>query len=119
MENYAMTNFEEMVADEMFPETNNAYDSENFPTKNRGRTAARRKKTYFKGKKRFTRFADEWGLGPMINNKPVMQGIMRKTNIKNPFKDGDWYAHLGGKRANARRRDMINATMVDYMECSD
>lgn len=119
MENYAMTNFEEMVADEMFPETNETngiFDSENFPTKDRKHASARRKKDYLVGKRRFTRFSDEWGLSWIVNNQPALQGIMRKTNIKNPFKDDYCNIQLKAKRVNVRRRDMANAAMVDYME---
>lgn len=41
MENYEMYDLEleETVADEVFPETNNPYDSENFPTKDRKQAA--------------------------------------------------------------------------------
>lgn len=90
MENYEMfdTEFEEMVADEMFPETNNAYDSENFPTKDRSRSAARRKKDHAKGKKRVeTLYAKtkDWTKYPK-RNEAVLRGVLRDTTsvIKQP-----------------------------------
>lgn len=113
MENYAMTNFEEMVADEMFPETNSAYDSENFPTKDRKHASARRKKDYLVGKRRFMRFSDEWGLSWIVNNQPVLQGIMRKTNVRNPFKDDD--NRLNAKRANVRRQETSNDKLREFV----
>lgn len=108
-----MENFETIETfDEIDTDIN--YDSENFPTKDRGRSAARRKKTYFKGKKRFARFANDWGLGFIVGNRRALQGFMRKTNAKNPFKDVD--NRLNAKRANVRRQDMASTTLADYME---
>lgn len=81
MENYEMTNFEEMVADEMFPETNNAYDSEIFPIKDRSRSATRRKRDYAKGKKRVeTLYAKtkNWTKYPK-RNESVLRGVLRDT----------------------------------------
>lgn len=116
MENFEMTSFEEQVADEMFPEVSNesAYDSEIFLVKDRKHASARRKKTYFKGKKRFTRFANDWGLDFIVGNQSALQGFMRKTNVKNPFKDVD--NRLNAKRANVRRQDEASAMLADYME---
>lgn len=88
METYEMTSFEEMVADEMFPETNNAYDSENFPTKDRSRSAVRRKRDHSKGKKRVeTLYAKtkNWTKYPK-RNEAVLRGVLRDTTsvIKQP-----------------------------------
>lgn len=113
MENYAMTNFEEMVADEMFPETSNTYDSENFPIKDRKHASSRRKRNYLVGKRRFTRFSNEWGLSWIINNQPVLRGIMRKTNVRNPFKEDD--TRLNSRRANVRRQETSNDKLREFV----
>lgn len=112
METYAMTSFEEMVADEMFPESNNTYDSENFPTKNRSRSAARRKKTYFKGKKRFDRLSNAKGF-TAYKKEPVMQGMLRKTNAFVVINDNET-THFGTDRNTVRRRLSVNDKIMEY-----
>ncbi len=84
MENCEMFDIEleEMVADEMFPEVNNPYDSENFPTKDRSRSATRRKKDHAKGKKRVeTLYAKtkNWTVYPK-RNEAVLRGVLRNTS---------------------------------------
>lgn len=112
MENYAMTNFEEMVADEMFPETNNAYDSENFPTKDRSRSSARRKKTYYKGKKRFERLSNTKGF-TTYKKEPVMQGMLRKTNAFVVVNENDT-THFRTDRNTVRRQLIANDKMMEF-----
>lgn len=112
MENFEMTSFEEMVADEMFPETNNAYDSENFPTKDRSRSSARRKKTYFKGKKRFDRLSNTKGF-TAYKKEPVMQGMLRKTNAFVVVNENET-THFGTDRNTIRRRLSANDKMAEF-----
>lgn len=117
MENFEMTSFEEQVADEMFPEVSNDsdYDSEIFLVKDRKHASTRRKKTYYKGKKRFTRFANDWGLDFIVGNQSALQGFMRKTNVKNPFKDGCCDTRLKTKRVNVRRQEIASSKMSEYV----
>lgn len=112
MENFEMTSFEEMVADEMFPETNNAYDSENFPTKDRGRPAARRKKTYFKGKKRFDMIHQK-GFTPLPEQESVLRGMTRKISvIRNDIVGRGSYFETS--RANIRRQETSNDKLAEF-----
>lgn len=112
MENYAMTNFEEMVADEMFPETNNAYDSENFPTKDRSRSSARRKKTYFKGKKRFNMIHLK-GFTPLPEQESVLRGMTRKTSIIRSDIVGRG-SYFETSRSNIRRQETSDAKLTEF-----
>lgn len=113
METYVMTSFEEMVADEMFPENNNnTYDSENFPTKDRSRSAARRKKSYFKGKKRFDRLSNTKGF-TAYKKEPVMQGILRKTNAFVVVNENE-ITHFGTDRNTIRRQLSAKDKMIEF-----
>lgn len=113
MENYAMTNFEEMVADEMFPETNDIYESENFPTKDRSKSATRRKKTYFKGKKRFDRLCD-FALEPLFRNPRLIGGMLRKTNIIRPTLERNSGVYRFNDRCTVRRLDAANNKLTEF-----
>lgn len=110
MENFEMTNFEEMVADEMFPETDNTYDSENFPIKDRSRSATRRKRDCAKGKKRVeTLYAKtkNWTKYPK-RNESVLRGVLRSTTsvINQPKKNFN--------RSAIRRQLSVRDKIVDY-----
>lgn len=112
MKNYEMYDLEleEMVADEVFPETNNPYDSENFPTKDRKQAANRRKKGYLKGKKRVDSLyarTKKWSKYPK-RNESVLRGIMQKTNVVEVEHD------KGINRAAIRRDASVNDKMVEY-----
>lgn len=117
MENYAMTNFEEMVADEMFPETNSAYDSENFPVKDRVRASSRRKKTYFKGKKRVdTLYAKtkNWTKYPK-RNEAVVRGVLRDTtSVVKAYTENGGTRQKGFNRSAIRRQLNAKDKMTDY-----
>lgn len=115
MENFEMTNFEEMVADEIFPEPEitSAYDSENFPVKDRSRSSARRKKAHFKGKKRFDRLSNTKGFSP-YKIEPVMQGMLRKTNAFVVINENET-THFGTDRNTIRRRLSANDKIMEYV----
>lgn len=112
MENYAMTNFEEMVADEMFPETNSTFDSENFPVKDRKHASSRRKKTYFKGKKRFDMIHLK-GFIPLPEQESVLRGMTRKTSIiRNAIVGRGSYFETS--RSNIRRQETSDAKLMEF-----
>lgn len=110
MENFKMTSFEEMVADEMFPEVSNesAYDSENFLVKDRKHTSARRKKTYFKGKKRFDRLCD-FAWEPLF-----VGGKLRKTNIVRPTLHRNSEIYHFNDRSTIRRLNAASDKMTEF-----
>lgn len=110
MENFEMTSFEEMVADEMFPETGTVYDFMNFPTKDRSRSAARRKRDYAKGKKRVeTLYAKtkNWTKYPK-RNESVLRGVLRSTTsvINQPKENFN--------RSAIRRQLSANDKIMEY-----
>ena len=87
------------------------FDSENFPVKNRSH-AARRKKTYAKGKHRFETLRS-FGFDPIPEWKPVICGILRNTNLVVPVHDP-----IGTPRAtsisNVRRLASANDKLSGY-----
>lgn len=107
MESYVMTKFEEMIADEMFPESNSAYDSENFPTKDRSKTAARRKRDHAKGKKRAeTLYAKtkNWTKYPKRNGA-ILRGILRDTtSVIDVYTENGETRQKGFNRSAIRRQ---------------
>lgn len=109
MENFKMTAFEELVADEMFPESNSICEFEDFPVKDRKRTSARRRTAYFKSKRRCNRLYDFWN-DPSL----VIQGAMRKTNIFRPtlFRNSEIY-HFKN-RSTVRKLDSANETLAEF-----
>ena len=58
-------------------------DSESFHVKDRSK-AARRKKAYFKGKKRFDRAYNK-GFTPFPKAESIIRGMFRKTNVVKVF----------------------------------
>lgn len=112
METYEMTSFEEIVADEMFPDTSTVYDSENFPVKDRDRASSRRKKTYFKGKQRFDRLSNSKGFS-LYKREPVMRGMLRKTNAFVVVNENET-THFGTDRNTVRRRATADDKMTEY-----
>lgn len=112
MENFKMTSFEELVADEMFPENDTVYNSENFPTKDRKHASDRRKKSYFKGKKRFDRLSNTKGFS-VHKKEPVMRGMLRKTNAFEIVNEND-ITHFGTDRNTLRRQQSVNEKLLEY-----
>lgn len=115
MKNFEMTRFEEIVADEMFPEImdDSIFDSENFPVKDRKQASARRKKTYFKGKKRFDRLCD-FGFEPLIRNTKVIHGMLRETNVIRATLDRNSEVYRFKNRSTIRRLNVANDKLAEY-----
>lgn len=117
METYEMTSFEEIVADEMFPDTSTIYDSENFPVKDRNRASSRRKKTYFKGKKRAeTLYAKtkNWTKYPK-RNEAVLRGVLRDTtSVIKVYTENGGTRQKGFNRSAARRQLTANDKMAEF-----
>lgn len=99
MENY-MTIDEavDLYGESVFGETSDIFeDFEGFPTKDRS-NAARRKKAYFKGKKRFNRVFQN-GFTPSPEKEKVIKGMLRKTNVVTANYDSDPYFKIDVKAA--------------------
>lgn len=107
-----MENFETI---ETFDEINNdaIYDSENFPVKDRKHASSRRKKTYFRGKKRFDRLCN-FGLEPLFRNHQVIRGMLRKTNIVCPTLERNSDIYHFNNRGTVRRLDTVNDKLAEF-----
>lgn len=106
-----MDNFETI---ETFDEINDTiYDSENFPIKNRGRSAARRKKTYFKGRNRFSRVLQK-GFNPYRCKYSILEGMMRKTNVIVWETPNDGHRHLSFNKSNECRLASANDKIIEF-----
>lgn len=116
MENYEMTRFEENMTDEVFSETveNFMFDSENFPVKDRKQASARRKKTYFKGKKRFDRLCD-FGYEPLIGKTKVIRGMLKETNVIRPTFERNSEVYRFKNRSTVRRLNVANSKLAEYV----
>lgn len=87
------------------------YDSENFPVKDRKQASARRKKTYFKGKKRFNMIRLK-GFTPLPEAESVLRGMTRKTSIiRSDIQRGSYFET---SRSNIRRRLITNDKLAEY-----
>lgn len=108
-----MENYETIDNVEIFDEVDNAVtDSENFPAKDRGRTAARRKKDYFKGKRRYERICD---VGWEPDNPRILRGKLKKTHVIRPtiWRNSDTY-RFDTKRSTIRRSNEVDNKLMDY-----
>lgn len=96
--------FGEIIDDSIF-------DSENFPVKDRKQASARRKKTYFKGKKRFDMIRLK-GFTPLPEAESVLRGMTRKTSIiRSDIQRGSYFET---SRSNIRRRLIANDKLAEY-----
>ena len=76
MENIkAFENFDDVIDE--------TYIDDDFPVKNHN-SAARRKKAYFKGKRRYN-LALQKGFVPDAKDRSILRGMMRKTCVINPY----------------------------------
>ena len=87
--------------------------TESFPVKDRYSKSARRKKTYFKGKKRYDRIYQK-GFTPFPEKENRIKGMLRSTNVitanynPDPFHETD---------ISAVRRDLDASELIkDYYE---
>lgn len=110
MENY-MTIDEAIVryGESVFGEVSNTFeDFDEFPTKNQ-RTAARRKKAFFKSKHRFN-ILHSRGLDPLPEWKPMIRGFLRKTNVLVHHYSTPYATSM----SNIRRLDSANDKLSGY-----
>ena len=106
-------NVEAIEAFENYDIDETAFDSVNFPIKDRSK-AARRKKTYFKGKNRYKWICDTRGYDLEGGNVHVIKGMLKKTNIITPQFDPDPLLSINLKNI---RRGMDEKEMIqDYYE---
>lgn len=98
--------FDEIIDDSIF-------DSENFPVKDRKQASARRKKTYFKGKKRFDRLCD-FGFEPLIGDTKVIRGMLKETNVIRPTFERNSEVYRFKNRSTVRRLNVSNDKMAEY-----
>lgn len=106
MENFeTIETFDEIIDDSI-------YDSENFPVKDRKQASARRKKTYFKGKKRFDMIRLK-GFTPLPEQESVLRGMTRKTSIiRSDIQRGSYFE---GTRSNIRRQETSNDKLLEFV----
>lgn len=89
---------------------------ESFPVKDRTSKSSRRKKTYFKGKKRYKRICDTRGYELEGDNAPIIKGMLKKTNIIVPHYEHDPFLSLKLKLKDICN-DMDEKEMIeDYYE---
>ena len=89
---------------------------ESFPVKDRTSKSSRRKKTYFKGKKRYKRICDIRGYELEGDNVPIIKGMLKKTNIITPHYEHDPFLSL-----KLKLKDICNVMdkkemIADYCE---
>ena len=99
----------------VFGETDTTEEPESFPTKNRTKASVRRKKTYFKGKKRYDRVCRK-GFVPYRNKESVIRGMFRKTNVVRVYCSSDNTRQKGFNRSNIRRLSSAFDRMSEYYE---
>ena len=88
---------------------------ERFPVKDRTSKSSRRKKTYFKGKKRYDR-AYQKGFTPYRNKESIIHGMMRKTNVVRVYCSSDSTRQKGFNHSNTRRDLNSSELIKDYYE---
>lgn len=88
---------------------------ENFPIKDRISKSSRRKKTYFKGKKRYDRIYQK-GFTPYRNKESIIRGMMRKTNVVRMYSPNDSTRQKGFNHSNTRRDLNASELIKDYYE---
>ena len=86
-------------------------DSESFHVKDRSK-AARRKKAYFKGKKRFDR-AYNTGFTPFPKAESIIRGMFRKTNVVKVFYEKD-YTKFGASHGTVKRLETVKDKFAEY-----
>ena len=87
--------------------------TESFPVKDRYSKSARRKKTYFKGKKRYDRVYQK-GFTPFPNKESVIRGMMRKTNVIRVYCSSDNTRQKGFNHSIIRSLNSVDNKMLDY-----
>lgn len=87
-------------------------DEIDFPVKDHS-SAARRKKTFVKGKKRYD-LARHKGFTPYPENESVLRGMMRKTCVINAdiWKSA---SHFKSNQGTVRRRESVNDKLNEYV----
>ena len=88
---------------------------ESFPVKDRTSKSSRRKKTYFKGKKRYDRVYQK-GFTPYRNKESIIRGMMRKTNVVRVYCSSDRTRLKGFNHSNTRRDLNSSQLIKDYYE---
>ena len=88
---------------------------ESFPVKDRTSKSSRRKKTYFKGKKRYKRVCQK-GFTPYPNKESVIRGMMRKTNVIRVYCSSDNTRQKGFNHSIIRSLNSTYDKMRDYYE---
>lgn len=111
MEDYKSIVSYENSIDELNDIFEDTFVDENFPEKDRSRSY-RRKKTYFKGRKRYNRIYQK-GFTPFSNTESIIKGMMRKTNIIRVYSPNDPTRQRGFNRGNLRRIDSANYKLCD------
>ena len=115
MENY-MTIDEaiNLYGESVFGENNDISETiESFPVKNRTSKPARRKKTYFKGKKRYDRVYQK-GFTPFPEKENRIKGMLRSTNVITANYNPNSYYETD---ISAVRRDLNASELIkDYYE---
>ena len=96
---------------ENFNDVDETYVDDSFPVKNLD-LAARRKKTFFKGKKRYN-LARHKGFTPHPKDESVLRGMMRKTCAvnSNVWKNSSTFET---NRGTVRRQWSANDKMNEY-----
>lgn len=106
MENFeTIETFDEIIDDSI-------YDSENFPIKDRAHTSSHRKKTYFKGKKRFNMIHLK-GFIPLPEQESVLRGMTRKTSVIRSDIVGRG-SYFETSRSNIRRQETASSKMTEF-----
>lgn len=86
---------------------------ESFPVKDRTSKSSRRKKTYFKGKKRYDRVYQK-GFTPFPEKENRIKGMLRNTNVITANYNPDPYYETD---ISAVRRDLDASELIkDYYE---
>ena len=86
-------------------------DSESFHVKDRSK-AARRKKAYFKGKKRFDRAYNK-GFTPYPNAESIIRGMFRKTNVIKVLYEKE-YTKFEASHGTVKRLETIKDKFSEY-----
>lgn len=103
-----------LYGESVFGESNDISETiESFPVKDRTSKSSRRKKTYFKGKKRYNRVYQK-GFTPFPNKESVIRGMMRKTNVVRVYCSSDNTRQKGFNHSIIRSLNSVDNKMLDY-----
>ena len=103
-----------LYGESVFGENNDISETiESFPVKDRTSKSSRRKKTYFKGKKRYDRVYQK-GFTPFPNKESVIRGMMRKTNVIRVYCSSDNTRQKGFNHSIIRSLNSVDNKMLDY-----